>query len=97
MYLIVIGWLYVSLMMAVAEATNSTGTVLGGMITFLLYGLIPTALVVYLMGSPLRRKKIQNQEAAERTAASALHAPDAGSKAAAATPLSAVTPVRKEP
>ena len=29
MYLIVIGWLYVALMMAVAEASNSTGTLLG--------------------------------------------------------------------
>ena len=40
-HLIVIGWLYVALMMAVAEATNTTGTVLGAIFTFLLYGLVP--------------------------------------------------------
>ena len=38
MYIIAIGWLYVALMMSVAEATNTTGTVLGAVITFLLYG-----------------------------------------------------------
>lgn len=96
MYLIVIGWLYVSLMMAVAEATNSTGTVIGGMITFVLYGLIPMALVVYLMGAPLRRKKIKAQEAAERAAASVTHAPDADGEPAAPAPLNLITPVGKE-
>ena len=34
MYLIVIAWIYVVLMMSVAEATNSNGTVLGAVITF---------------------------------------------------------------
>ena len=34
MYLVVIAWLYVALMMAVAEATNTTGTVLGAIVTF---------------------------------------------------------------
>ena len=38
MHLVVIAWLYVALMMAVAEATNTTGTVLGAVFTFLLYG-----------------------------------------------------------
>ena len=65
MYIVPIAWLYVALMMAVAEATNTTGTVLGGIITFLLYGLGPVALVVYLMGAPARRKAIRLQEKAE--------------------------------
>ena len=46
MYIVPIAWLYVALMMAVAEATNSNGSVLGAVITFLLYGLTPVALVV---------------------------------------------------
>lgn len=73
MYLVAIGWLYVALMMAVAEANHSNGTVLGGIVTFLLYGLLPTALVMYVMGTPLRRKANRNREAkedAERLAAS---------------------------
>jgi len=48
MYLLLIGWLYVTLMMAVAEATNTTGSILGALVTFVLYGMLPVALVVYL-------------------------------------------------
>lgn len=95
MYLVVIAWFYVVLMMAVAEATNSNGTVLGAIVTFALYGLLPIALVVYLMGTPMRRKAIKAREAAElqagREAASAQ--PDASREPAA----DAVAPVRKEP
>ena len=65
MYLIVIAWIYVVLMMSVAEATNSNGTLLGALITFVLYGLGPAALVVYLMGAPARRKAIKKREAQE--------------------------------
>ncbi len=59
MYIVPIAWLYVALMMAVAEATNTNGTILGAIITFLLYGLGPVALVVYLMRSPARRRAIK--------------------------------------
>ena len=65
MYLVAIGWLYVALMMAVAEANHPSGTVLGGIVTFLFYGLLPTALVMYLMGTPLRRKANREMEAKE--------------------------------
>ncbi|MGJ3704343.1 hypothetical protein [Variovorax sp. AFSI2.2] len=108
-HLIVIGWLYVAVMMAVAEATNTTGTVLGAIFTFLLYGLAPVALVVYLMGTPgrrraMRQREAEAQEAARQAAAAAAAAdaaaakndsnlPDQGSEA----PADAVPPVRKEP
>ena len=52
MYLIVIAWLYVTLLMALAEAFSSQGSVLGAIITFLLYGALPMSLVVYLWGAP---------------------------------------------
>ncbi len=65
MYLVVIGWIYVVLMMAVAEASNTTGTVLGAIVTFFLYGLLPVALVVYLMRTPQRRKELKARDAAE--------------------------------
>ena len=81
MYIIPIAWLYVALMMAVAEATNDNGTVLGGLVTFLLYGLGPVLLVLYLMGSPARRKAIRAGEAAL-----------AASQAAGAMPQSAMPP-----
>lgn len=66
MYLIVIAWMYVVLMMSVAEATNTNGTVLGALVTFLLYGLGPVALVVYLMRAPARSKAIKKREAEAR-------------------------------
>ena len=66
MYLIVIGWIYVVLMMSVAEATNSNGTLLGALVTFLLYGVGPVILVVYLMGAPARGKAIKKREAQAR-------------------------------
>jgi hypothetical protein len=65
MYLIVIAWIYVVLMMSVAEATNSNGTLLGALVTFVLYGLGPVALVVYLMGAPARSKAIKKRAAQE--------------------------------
>jgi hypothetical protein len=89
MYIVPIGWLYVALMMAVAEATNTNGTVMGGIFTFLLYGLGPVSLVVYLMGAPARRKAIKRREAAEQ--ALALQ-PDAGRHA----PTDTAVPVREE-
>jgi len=97
MYLVVIAWIYVALMMAVAEAMHSNGSVLGGLITFVLYGLLPVALVVYLMGTPARRKARRAQAAAEAEAATAAPsdtgAPDAGGHAAADT----VAPMREKP
>ena len=66
MYLVVIAWIYVVLMMSVAEATNSNGTVLGALITFVLYGLAPVALVVYLMGAPARSKALKKRAAQDR-------------------------------
>ena len=93
MYLIVIGWLYVAFMMAVAEATNTTGTVLGALITFVLYGVAPVSLVVYLLATPARKRAIKAREAAESARqAAASGEPDGSSEAAA----DAVTPVRKE-
>ena len=56
MYIVLIGWLYVTLMMAVAEAASPNGTVLGAIFTFLIYGAAPMALVAYLMMAPARRR-----------------------------------------
>jgi hypothetical protein len=63
MYIVAIAWMYVALMMAVAEATNTNGTVLGAIVTLILYGLLPVALVVYLMRSPGRKRAIKAKEA----------------------------------
>lgn len=102
--LIAIGWLYVALMMSVAEATNSNGTVLGALITFVLYGIGPLALVLYLITTPARRRARKAREATELAAWHAARTaeeidprnsgqPDAGCHA----PADAVAPVRKVP
>lgn len=108
MYLVVIAWLYVVLMMAVAEATNSNGTVLGAIITFLLYGLLPMGIVVYILGTPARKRALRAREAAEqaaydaeqaalRSAAAASTTPDTSSEAPTAAESAGVAAVRKEP
>ncbi len=74
MYLVVIAWIYVVLMMSVAEATNTTGTVLGAVVTFVLYGLLPVALVVYLMRAPARNKAVKKRRADELAQHNALAA-----------------------
>jgi hypothetical protein len=104
-YLVVIGWLYVVMMMAVAEATNTTGTVLGAVITFVLYGMLPIVLVIYIMRTPQRRKERKAREAAEdqaRRAATeppaqaASSEPNTGSHAPGAAEPEGVASVRKE-
>ena len=65
MYLIAIAWIYVVLMMSIVEATNSTGTLLGGLITFLLYGLLPLSLVLYILRTPARKRAIKAKEKIE--------------------------------
>lgn len=98
-YLVVIGWMYVVLMMSVAEATNTNGTLLGAIVTFFLYGLLPVALVVYLMRTPLRRKAIKAREAAELREAQAPASldPDTGRHAPGTAEADGIAPVRKEP
>jgi hypothetical protein len=90
-YIVVIAWLYVAVMMAVAEANHPNGTLLGAIFTFLLYGVGPVALIAYLLGRPGRRAARARREAAQAQAASG--EPDAGGE----TPADAVPPVRKEP
>ena len=65
MYLVAIGWLYVAVLMAVAEGLSPQGTWLGAAFTFLLYGLLPVSVVIYIMGAPIRRKARLKQEAQE--------------------------------
>jgi hypothetical protein len=52
MYIIVIGWLYVTLLMALTESS-----VIAGVLSFVFYGLAPSALLFWLLGSPVRRRR----------------------------------------
>jgi len=51
MYVIAIGWLYVTLLMAATEANLTAGV-----LTFVLYGAAPLALLLWLFGTPQRKR-----------------------------------------
>ena len=61
MYIIAIGWIYVTLLMAMTEAN-----MVAGVLTFCFYGLAPLALFLWLFGTPQRRR---NQHAEEGSVA----------------------------
>jgi mannose/fructose/N-acetylgalactosamine-specific phosphotransferase system component IID len=63
MTVVAIAWIYVVLMMALVEALSPQGTVLGAVFTFLLYGVLPLAIVLYVMGTPARRRARARSEA----------------------------------
>lgn len=57
MYIVAIAWLYVVLMMSLTERSA-----VAGVATFLLYGLAPLALFLWLVGTPARRRRRQALE-----------------------------------
>jgi len=89
MYLIAIGWMYVVLMVALVEALSSNGTVVGAVFTFLLWGVLPLSIVLYLLRTPARRRGRQRRASEE----SAGLDPDGGGHPASDT----VTPEREKP
>lgn len=98
MYLIVIGWMFVVVMLAMAQALEPGGW-LRALGTLLLWGLLPLAILLYILGTPARRRARLEAEAGETaeavaaaSAASAAQPPDGGGVAAA----DAVTAKREE-
>ena len=88
MYLVAIAWAYVALMMAAAEAMSPQGSLFGAFITLLLYGVLPLGLLLYILGTPGRRRR-------RRAAESAATPGDAGGHAAAG-PAPGLAPEREE-
>ena len=86
MYLVVIAWIYVVLLMSLAEAFSSQGSWLGAIVTFTLYGVLPLSIVVYILGTPARKRALKVASAQ----------PDAGSHAPGAAEPNGVSPVREE-
>jgi hypothetical protein len=87
MYIVAIAWLYVVVLMALAEGLAVGGSWLGAAATFVLYGLVPGSIALYLIGTPSRRA------ARRRAAASGPGDPDGGGHSAG----DAVAPEREEP
>ena len=81
MYIIAIGWLYVTVLMAFTETSLVAGT-----LTFLFYGLFPVTLLVWLLGTPVRRQR-QRQRYREAQAAERETEREAASASVAADQL----------
>lgn len=86
MHIVVIGWLFVTVLMAVAEAAAPNGSVLGAFFTLLLYGLLPLGIVMYILGTPGRRRLRRERE--EREAQETQEAPEAPADESTAAPSS---------
>lgn len=51
MYIVAIAWLYVTMMMAITEPSF-----VAGVLTFVFYGLLPCGLLLWLIGTPQRKR-----------------------------------------
>ncbi|MEO8525547.1 MAG: hypothetical protein ABI460_12560 [Caldimonas sp.] len=91
MYLVAIAWIYVVVLMALAEAMSEGGTWLGATITFLLYGVLPLGVALYLLGTPARRSVRRRAELASAAGVAASDPDRSGHP-----PGDPVAPERKE-
>ena len=60
MYIVAIAWLYVVVLMAATESS-----IVGGVLTLVFYGLVPLSIVLFIFGTPERRRRAARREAAE--------------------------------
>ncbi len=65
MYIVAIGWIYVVFMMSITEVS-----IVAGIMTFLMYGVVPLAIIIYIGGA---RQRKRNRTAAEAQKNSAPH------------------------
>jgi len=70
MYIVAIGWLYVTLLIAFNEPS-----IVAGVVSFSFYGLLPCGLLLWISGSKVRR---QRRRYRELLADQALHEADRG-------------------
>jgi hypothetical protein len=74
--IVTLGWAYVVLMAALVEATGPNGSILGAIVTVLLYGALPIAVLSYISGAG-RRRRAARAAASTPAAAGAASAPQA--------------------
>lgn len=61
MYVVAIAWLYVVIIMAATEPSFT-----GAVMTFIWYGLFPLALLLWLVGTPQRRRSVRKGTAHQK-------------------------------
>ena len=62
MHIAAVGWIYVVLMMAITE-----DSVVAGIMTFLFYGVLPVAIIMYLAGTGNRKRRRAQEQAHKQT------------------------------
>lgn len=60
-YIVAIAWIYVVIMMSITETS-----ITAGMLTFVFYGVLPLALLLWLMGTPVRRRLRQQAQTVDQ-------------------------------
>lgn len=60
MHIAAVGWSYVVLMMAITE-----DSVIAGIMTFFLYGVLPVSIILYITGSGGRRRRREQERLQE--------------------------------
>lgn len=102
MHIVAVAWIFVVVLMSLAEATSPQGSVLGAFFTLVLYGVLPLTIVLYVMGTPARRRArraaeamalAEGPESAEPVGGPSSPQSNGGGQAAGEP----VTTVRKEP
>jgi hypothetical protein len=94
--IVLVGWGYVVAMMALAEAVGPSGSVLGAIVTALLYGALPMSVIWYIGGArgrALARQRASESHRDEPPPASGDDDPGGGGQ----PPGDAVAPEREEP
>lgn len=71
MYIIAIAWLYVVTLMAATEKT-----IAAGLLTFIFYGLLPCALLLWILGVKHRKFKRTTQDSESDLAEDRVRNPD---------------------
>jgi len=62
MHIVALAWIYVVLMMSITETS-----VVAGIATFLLYGMLPLSIILYLTGTRQRnRRRIEREKLLKR-------------------------------
>ena len=61
MYIVAIAWLYVAVLAAAADTA-----LIGGILTFVFYGVAPLSLFLWLFGTPARRRRSAQRALSER-------------------------------
>ncbi len=63
MYIVALAWIYVVLMMSITETS-----VVAGVMTFLMYGVIPVSIILYIGGTQRRKRRRYQEEVRRREA-----------------------------